>query len=260
MKYLSIIFFVIIGITLFGQELEIKKSEYVIIANNKIITKAKLDEYGNQGFIKSINKGVSKEKRNELAQIFGNIIGEKEFIIIVDLLTEQEKANLETKAKTDNINSTKEKDDGLKLHINNSAENFTVKMINGENITLSDLKGKVVLLNFWATWCAPCLMEFQELPSKIIEPFKNEKFVFIPISRGETEEKVRAKMLELKKKGIDFNVGIDPNKEIWDEYATKYIPKNFLIDINGEIKYISSGYRKGSVDELAKEIKKLLDK
>ena len=146
----------------------------------------------------------------------------------------------------------------MKLNINDTANEFTVQMIDGKKINLSDLKGKVVLVNFWATWCAPCLMEFAEFPEKILEPFKDENFILIAISIGESKEKVNQKMDKMKKYGVDFNVGIDPTKEIWDKYASGAIPKSFLIDKNGIIKYISIGNAEGNVDVLATEIRRLL--
>ena len=65
-------------------------------------------------------------------------------------------------------------------------------------------------------------------------------------------------MDKMKKYGVNFNVGIDPQKEIWNKYATGAIPKSFVIDKNGVIKYISIGNSEGNVDKLASEIKKLI--
>ena len=72
--------------------IEIKKPEYIIIANNEIISKEKLGELGKQGLIKAMNKGVTEKERNEFAEKFGNKIGDREFIIKIDLLSEKEKA------------------------------------------------------------------------------------------------------------------------------------------------------------------------
>jgi peroxiredoxin len=260
MKKIFLLFFALYGLVLFGQEKDIKKPEYVIIVNNEIITQEKLGEYGNQGLVKAMHKGVTQDERDKLAERFGSKIGDREFIMKIDLLTEKEKTERQNQTTSDDDKKIKGKNRAseIKLNIYDSASEFTVRMIDGKKITLSDLKGKVVLVNYWATWCAPCLMEFAEIPEKILEPFEDEDFVFIPIAIGENKEKVQRKMLKMKKYGVDFNVGVDPTKKIWNQYATGAIPKNFVIDKNGIVKFISIGNSEGNIDKLATEIKKLL--
>lgn len=259
MKAIIFVFLAIYGIASNAQEKPIKKPEYVIIVNDKIVTMKDVDGYDPQD-IKSMTKGVSEKTRNELAKKFGDKIGDKEFIIIIDLFTDKELAEKNANAPSKPIETAAMKDftSQFKLKINDAAKDFTVEMINGVRINLADLKGKVVLLNFWATWCAPCLMEFAEIPEKILTPFKGKGFAFIPISIGENKEKVAEKMADMKKYGVHFNSGIDPEKKIWNQYATGSIPKSCIIDKKGVVRYLSVGNAEGNVDKLAAEIEKLL--
>lgn len=135
------------------------------------------------------------------------------------------------------------------------APDFTVTMFDGSTQTLSALKGKVVLVNFWATWCPPCREELKRVEADIIERFKDAPFVFIPISRGEERQTVadfREKM------GYTFPMGLDPERKIYDLYASNFIPRNFLIDQEGQVVMASVGYEVEEFDALIAKIEELV--
>lgn len=242
----------------FGQD-NPKKPNYVIVAGNQIITKEKVDSLFKFGYLKSIAKGVSEKVRDSLFKKYGNQIGDKEFVVIITLNTEAERQqNRATQANGNEKADSAVENNEFLVKVNEVAPNFIVKMINGKTIKLSELKGRVVLINFWATWCAPCLMEFYDFQSKIINRYKGSDFSMLPISRGETMQNVKAKMDALKKDSIDFSVGIDPDESIWKLYAKGEIPKNILVDKNGIIRYLSTGYDDKNLDKIASIIDKLL--
>lgn len=136
------------------------------------------------------------------------------------------------------------------------APDFTVEMFDGENIRLSDLRGKVVLVNFWATWCPPCREELTRVQADIIDRFAGKDFVFLPISRGEEKQTVAAFR---KRMGYTFPMGLDPDQKIFRRYAKNYIPRNFLVGPDGKIVLASIGYDKAEFEHLIKTIEKTLD-
>ena len=141
------------------------------------------------------------------------------------------------------------------VKVGDAAPDFTVTMFDGSEVTLSKLKGKVVLVNFWATWCPPCREELTHVEKEIIEAFEGQEFVFLPISRGEkreTVEKFRKKM------GYSFPMGLDPDQSIFNKFASNYIPRNFLIGKDGKIAFISVGFDEAEFQALIAEIKKAL--
>ena len=121
------------------------------------------------------------------------------------------------------------------------APDFTVEMFDGTKTSLAELKGKVVLLNFWATWCPPCRQELTRVQKDIIDRFAGRNFVFLPISRGEKREDVAA------------------FREIYDRYASNYIPRNFLIGADGKVVLATVGYDAEEFDEMIKTIEKILE-
>ena len=136
------------------------------------------------------------------------------------------------------------------------APNFTVEMFDGESIRLSDLRGKVVLVNVWATWCPPCREELARVQTDIIDRFAGQDFVFLPISRGEEYQTVAAFR---KRMGYTFPMGLDPDQKIFRRYAQKAIPRNFLIDRDGKVVLASIGYDKKEFAHLIETIEKTLN-
>jgi peroxiredoxin len=136
------------------------------------------------------------------------------------------------------------------------APDFTVELFGGKTLKLSELRGKVVLVNFWATWCPPCREELTRVQKEIIDRFAGKEFLFLPISRGEEYNTVAAFR---KRMGYDFTMGLDPDQKIFRRYATNYIPRNFLIDRDGKVVLASIGYDKAEFAHLIETIEKTIN-
>lgn len=141
------------------------------------------------------------------------------------------------------------------VHAGEEAPDFSVGMFDGSTVTLSELRGKVVLLNFWATWCPPCREELTRVQSDIIDRFAGRDFLFLPVSRGESRQAVAAFR---QKTGYDFPMGLDSTRSVYDRYASNYIPRNFLIDAEGKVVTATIGFEPEEFDELIRAIEATL--
>lgn len=139
--------------------------------------------------------------------------------------------------------------------VGDMAPDFTLPMYGGGEVTLSKLRGKVVLLNFWATWCPPCMQELSVVQKQIIDRFAGQEFVFLPVSRGDTEREIE---VTRKRRGFEFPMAMDRDQRVFGLYAKKGIPHNYLIDREGRIVKIELGYDPEGFAELVKIIEKTI--
>lgn len=119
------------------------------------------------------------------------------------------------------------------------APDFSVEMLDGRTIKLSELRGKVVMLCFWATWCPPCRQEMAHLQEGVIDHFAGKDLVVLPISRGEQRDVVEKFIAD---NGYTFGVGLDPERAIYDLYASNFVPRTFIINKRGKVVYRVAGY------------------
>ena len=110
------------------------------------------------------------------------------------------------------------------------ASDFRIDLLSGEELALSDLRGKVVVLNFWATWCPPCREEMPSFES-IYREYKDRDVVFVGVAVADTEERARDFVEGV---GVTYPIGLDTSG-IAEAYRVTAMPTTFFIDREGTI-------------------------
>ena len=119
---------------------------------------------------------------------------------------------------------------GTSLKVGDVAPDFTLPAQDGKKISLSDYKGKVIIINFWSTWCPPCRKEIPDF-IKLYNKYKDKGFIILGIS---SEDKARLKDF-VQSNGINYPILIGDNSVAEAYGGIQYIPTTFIIDRKGKI-------------------------
>lgn len=135
---------------------------------------------------------------------------------------------------------------------------FSYITLNNDTIAINDLKGKVVFINFFATSCPICIKELPYVQNEIWTKHKdNENFELIVFGR----EHIAEQMIAFKEKnGYMFNIVPDPERKIYSLFADRYIPRNYVLDRNGNIIYQATGFDEEEFAKLKEVINSELNK
>lgn len=146
-------------------------------------------------------------------------------------------------------------EDTTLVKIGQVAPDFTAQLYPDGEVKLSSLRGNVVLLTLWDPGCETCQKEIAVVQERIIDYFQGEEFRYLPIARDQDYNAIESFCQE---KGYTFPIGIDPERKIYHLYATKYVPRSFIIDREGVIRTIDVEYELDNLDTIVKTIEKML--
>lgn len=140
--------------------------------------------------------------------------------------------------------------------VNSKAPEFTLQDLSGKPVSLSDFKGKVVFIDFWASWCPPCKKEFPELNSFIKRYEPNAVVLAVNVDRKRSH--VDDFLSRMPRLSGNFHVLLDAESKIIPAYGARAMPTSYIIDREGVIRFAHYGYRDDDAGEWAAEIESLL--
>jgi len=134
------------------------------------------------------------------------------------------------------------------------APDFTLRSMDGPNLRLAEQRGRVVMVNFWATWCGPCRQEMPHL-NKLYDKYRDSGFVLLGVN---IDDNARAATDLATKLGLKFPVLLDTDKAVSRLYDLGSMPATVLIDRDGKVRHLHRGYREGYEVTYEQQVRALL--
>ena len=134
------------------------------------------------------------------------------------------------------------------------APDFTLKSDNGSNLRLSEFRGEVVMINFWASWCAPCRQEMPLL-DELYNQYQPMGFTILGVNVEEDSTQARKMLKDIP---VNFPVLFDNASDVSKLYNVVAMPSTVLVDRDGNIRYLHQGYKPGYEESYQQQVRELI--
>jgi peroxiredoxin len=140
------------------------------------------------------------------------------------------------------------------VEVSDRAPGFTLPSRSGKNVSLAELEGEVVMINFWATWCGPCRTEMPKLEA-LYKRYGDLGFTLLGVN---VEDDKRGAEKWLAETPVSFDILFDSRNEVSKLYDVVAMPTTVILDKAGKVRFVHHGYQPGYENEYQSEIRALL--
>ena len=141
------------------------------------------------------------------------------------------------------------------ISVGDTVPSFKARTIDGsKSIAVDDYRGKVVLIDFWASWCPPCLKSLPKY-NELRREIGTSDFEIVAVNVDENTEDAKK---FLAKHPVSYPIAKDPKGVLPGVFGVKAMPTSYLVDKNGVVKYVHAAFKEGDIEKLRVEIEKLI--